>query len=107
MPELVVILSTCPDAASAERIARALVEERLAACVNCVPGLRSFYRWQEQIQADAEVLLVIKSAADRFEAVEALVRKLHPYELPELIAVPLTTGSAPYLAWLRAEIGER
>lgn len=106
MPNLEVLLCTCPDADVAEQIARALVGERLAACVNLVPGLRSFYRWQGEVAEDGEVLLIIKTPGDRFQAVEALVHTLHPYELPELIAVPITTGSMAYLAWLREETGE-
>ncbi|HET7569583.1 MAG TPA: divalent-cation tolerance protein CutA [Gammaproteobacteria bacterium] len=101
--ELFTLFCTCPDAACAEAIAKALVEERLAACVNLVPGLRSFYRWEGRVLDDSEVLLIVKTAQERLEAVEARVAELHPYELPELIAVPITTGSARYLAWLRDE----
>ncbi|HET8551284.1 MAG TPA: divalent-cation tolerance protein CutA [Gammaproteobacteria bacterium] len=101
--ELFTLFCTCPDAACAADMAKALVEERLAACVNLVPGLRSFYRWKGQVQEESEVLLIIKTAQERFEAVEERIAELHPYELPELLAVPITTGSAAYLAWLREE----
>lgn len=93
-------LSTCPDADTAARIARVLVEERLAACVNRVPGVASTYRWQGAVHDDAEVLLLIKSTRSRFEALRARLLELHPYEVPELVAVEITAGSPAYLEWL-------
>lgn len=103
-PDVVcVALSTAPDAESGARIARALVEERLAACVNLVPGVRSIYRWQERIEDEGECLLVIKTRRERVEALDARLRALHPYELPELVALPVAAGSAPYLAWVAGE----
>ena len=98
-----VVLLTAPDAACAERLARALVEERLAACVNVVPGVRSFYRWQGAVEAAAELLLVAKTRADRAEALAARVKELHPYELPEVLTLPAAGGSAAYLDWVRTE----
>ena len=95
--------STCPDAASAEAVARALVDERLAACVNQLPGLRSTYRWQGQVEQAEEVLLLIKTTADRLDAMTARLRELHPYELPELIAVEVRAGLPAYLDWVAAE----
>lgn len=92
---------TCPDAQIAERIAQSLVEARLAACVNIIPGLRSVYRWKGKIESDAECLLLIKTQAFRIAAVTEWVRRLHPYELPEIIAVPVVAGHAPYLDWVR------
>jgi len=100
---VLVVFCTCPDEASAARIAHALVEERLAACVNRVPGLRSTYRWKDAVHEDSEVLLVIKTAEDRFEALRERVVALHPYELPELIAVKVAAGLAPYLRWIEVE----
>ena len=100
---VLVVFCTCPDEASAARIAHALVEERLAACVNRVPGLRSTYRWKDAVHEDSEVLLVIKTAEDRFEALRERVVALHPYELPEVIAVKVAAGLAPYLRWVVAE----
>ena len=91
---------TCPDAASADRIADALVEARLAACVNQLPGLRSVYRWQGGIERSDEVLLVIKTTADRLDALTEQVRALHPYELPELLAFEVAGGLAAYLDWV-------
>ena len=95
-------LSTCPDTESAVRIARTLVEERLAACVNRLPGVASTYRWQGKIHEDAEVLLLIKTTRARFDALRARLLELHPYEVPELIALDIADGSAAYLAWLSA-----
>ncbi|MBS0226472.1 MAG: divalent-cation tolerance protein CutA [Proteobacteria bacterium] len=98
-----ICLSTCPDATSADRIATALVEERLAACVNVLPGVRSTYRWQGQIQRDDEVLLVIKTTDDRLAALRERLTALHPYELPELIAVEAASGLPAYLDWIATE----
>jgi periplasmic divalent cation tolerance protein len=93
---------SCPDAASAQAIAEALVGERLAACVNRLPGIQSTYRWQGAVVSDTEELLLIKTTAARFDALKARLLDLHPYELPELIAVPVTCGHAAYLDWVRA-----
>jgi len=95
-----IVLTTCPDTACAERIARALVEEGLAACVNILPPMRSIYRWKGKIEDATEQLLVIKSAVARFPAIRDRLRTLHPYELPEIIAVPIADGLPEYLAWL-------
>lgn len=97
------ILCTCPDGESAARIARVLVEEHLAACVNRVPGLTSVYRWQGEIHEDGEVLLLIKTRRELFEALRARLVALHPYDVPEVIALEITAGHAPYLEWLSAE----
>ena len=94
---------TCPDADSAERIAAALVAERLAACVNLLPGLRSVYRWQGKVEAAAEVLLLVKTSAEAYPALQERLRQLHPYELPELLAVEAASGLPEYLQWLAAE----
>lgn len=99
-------LCTCPDAACAATIAQALVEERLAACVSQLPGLQSVYRWQGKVEQAAEVLLLIKTTDDRLAALTARVQALHPYELPELIAVETSGGLAPYLAWVAEQTRE-
>jgi periplasmic divalent cation tolerance protein len=98
-----VAFATAPDEAVALRIARALVEERLAACANLVPGVRSIYRFRGVVEDEREVLLVIKTCADRIEALAERLRALHPYEVPELVVVPTAGGLAPYLDWVRAE----
>lgn len=95
-------LCTCPDTATGERIARTLVEDRLAACVNLLPGVVSIYRWQGRLQRDAEVLLLIKTTRDRYPALQARLPLLHPYELPELLAVEAADGLPAYLHWLAA-----
>lgn len=100
MVDCQLILSTCPDTEVAERIADALVDQKLAACVNLVPGLRSVYRWKGQRERAEEVLLIIKSRTQDYSAVEKALRALHPYELPEIIAVPVSAGLPAYLAWL-------
>jgi len=98
--ERVVVLSTVGSADDAERIAAALVERRLAACVNVVAGVRSIYRWKGRVETEDERLLVIKTRRDRFEAVKEALLALHPYELPEAIVLTIEAGHAPYLAWL-------
>jgi periplasmic divalent cation tolerance protein len=96
----VVALSTVGSAEDAERIARALVERRLAACVNVVPGVASVYRWKGEICRDQEWLLVVKTRGEKLDALREALVALHPYELPELVALPIEAGHAPYLAWL-------
>ena len=95
-----VALSTVGSAEDADRLARALVERRLAACVNVVPGVVSHYRWKGELQRDEERLLVIKTRTERIEALREALRELHPYELPELVAFEISEGSPAYLKWL-------
>lgn len=95
-----VVLCTVPDAKTGEQIGRALVGEALAACVNVVPGLSSIYRWKQDVMQDSECLLVIKTRDSLFEAVQKRIQALHPYELPEVVAVPIVAGSAAYLNWI-------
>jgi periplasmic divalent cation tolerance protein len=104
-PEAIVVLCSVPEMAVAERIATALLADELAACVNCVPGVRSLYRWEERIQDDNEVLLVIKTRAACFVALEAAIRARHPYEVPEIIALPVTAGATSYLQWIGQATG--
>jgi periplasmic divalent cation tolerance protein len=103
MTDALVVLVTTPSADQAAALARALVEERLAACGNVIPGLRSIYRWEGQVQDEPEALLVLKTTRSRFEALRERVLALHPYEVPEVIALPVEVGSAPYLAWIAGE----
>jgi len=98
--ERVVAFSTVGKAEDAERIARALVERRLAACVNVVAGLVSLYRWKGAVVREEEVLLVIKTRSERLEALREALVALHPYDVPELVALPVEGGHPPYLAWL-------
>lgn len=100
--EPLLALCTCPDAATAERLASALVDERLAACVNILPGITSVYRWDGRVERDAEVLLLIKTVVARFEAVRERLVALHPYEVPEVIATPIAAGLPAYLDWIAA-----
>ncbi|MEZ5541475.1 MAG: divalent-cation tolerance protein CutA [Pseudomonadota bacterium] len=99
-----IALCTVPDTDHADRIAGILVEERLAACVNIIPGLVSVYRWQDGLQRDAEALLLIKTVPDAFPRLQERIRALHPYELPEIISVPIQTGQAEYLQWLQDNV---
>lgn len=95
-----VTLCTVPDRESGERIATALVDEHLAACVNLVPGLSSTYRWQGKVEKASECLLIIKTVAGRFEAVKNRIKSLHSYDLPEIIAFRISDGSPDYLKWI-------
>ena len=99
--EYVVVFITAPGVEEAERIAAALVEERLAACVNVLPGCRSIYRWEGALQHDDEALMIVKSSRAAFAALEKRVVELHTYDVPEVIAVDLTDISAGYLAFLK------
>lgn len=99
-----VVLTTAGSEEVASRIARALVERRLAACVNILPGARSFYRWRGGVSDDPEVLLVVKTAEDLLPAVQRAVRELHTYELPEGILLPVQGGDPAYLAWLEESL---
>jgi len=98
------ILCTCPNSAIAEQLASLLVEQRLAACINIVPGLTSIYRWQGKIEKDTEVLLLIKTTQDRYAGVESAIQQHHPYELPEIIAVTVDEGSPDYLRWITSSM---
>jgi len=104
--EHLVVFSTVAKAEDAERIARALVEQRLAACVNVVPGLVSLYRWKGELQRDEERLLVIKTRRERYAALQQALQSLHPYELPEIVALPVEAGSPAYLAWIDENVRE-
>lgn len=95
-----VVLSTCPDRETAERIADALVTGHHAACVNIIPGLTSVYRWAGEVHRDPELLVVAKTTRAAFPRLESTIRENHPDELPEIIAVPVATGLAGYLRWV-------
>lgn len=104
MTDKIIVLSTCNSAEQASRVARHLVEQRVAACVNIIAGARSVYRWKDQIEDEAEWLLVIKSRRALLGAVRAEIEKIHSYEVPEVVALQVVDGSENYLAWLDQEL---
>ncbi len=98
-----IVITSLPDRESAEKLASLLVDRRLAACVNLLPPCDSVYRWRGEIQRDEEHPLLIKTTEDRYAALEVLIRANHPYELPEIIAVPIVQGLPAYLQWVESE----
>ena len=104
MTNKIIVLSTAANEEEAERIARRLVEEKLAACVNVVPGVQSFYRWEGKIERSGEWLLVIKSSREHFERIRTALEKLHSYDVPEVVALPIVDGSKNYLNWMESEL---
>jgi len=104
MTDKIVVLTTCDSEQHAEKLARHLVEQRVAACVNLLPKARSIYRWNEKIEDSTEWMLIIKSRRDLFAALRAEIQKLHTYETPALIALPVVDGSESYLAWFDAQL---
>ncbi|HEX5229157.1 MAG TPA: divalent-cation tolerance protein CutA [Bryobacteraceae bacterium] len=107
MTDKIIVLSTCGSAEEAARVARALVEKRLAACVNIVPGVRSVYRWKDAIEDQEEALLVIKTSRPLMDDLRAEIEKMHSYEVPEVIALPVVDGSEQYLAWMNRELAHK
>ena len=101
--EPLLILTNLPDVASAEKLARVLVERRAAACVNVLPACRSIYRWHGAVETAEEIPLLIKTTAANYSLIEEIVRAQHPYDVPELIATPITHGLPAYLDWLATE----
>ncbi|MFZ5465632.1 MAG: divalent-cation tolerance protein CutA [Pseudomonadota bacterium] len=101
--EILLVLTNLPDADAASRLARALVEQRLVACANVLAPCRSVYRWRGAIEEAEEVPLLLKTSAQRYAELEAAIKAHHPYELPEIIAVPLARGLPAYLDWVAAE----
>ncbi|MBM3725945.1 MAG: divalent-cation tolerance protein CutA [Acidobacteria bacterium] len=100
----IVVLCTCASAPEAQSLARALVTEQLAACVNVLPGATSIYRWQGAVEESAEVLLAIKSSAGLFEELRERIAALHSYAVPEIVALPIAAGAPSYLQWLAGEL---
>ena len=103
MSTTVIILTNVPSPALARDIARHLVENRLAACVNIMPAMQSVYRWQEQVEQAEEVALIIKTTSERYSDVEQAISAMHPYDVPEIIAVPVAAGLPEYLDWVVSE----
>jgi periplasmic divalent cation tolerance protein len=104
MTDSIVVLTTCSTEADAERMARALISARLVACVSVVPQVRSFYRWKGEVESTGECLLLMKTSRDSFGPLAEELEKLHPYEVPELLALPVVAGSANYLNWLAGNL---
>ncbi len=100
------VLTTVPDAETGERLGRTLVEERLAACANVLPGVVSVYRWKGEIERSAEALVILKTTEERLPALQARAVELHPYDVPEVLALPVGAGHPPYLAWVDQEVGD-
>jgi periplasmic divalent cation tolerance protein len=101
--EALLVLCTAPDPEVGAVLARGLVDARLAACVNLIPGMRSFYRWDDEVQDDGEVQMLIKTRRARLAEVEQWLTDNHPYDVPEVLALPITAGATAYLRWLQAE----
>ena len=100
LDKYIMIMTTCPDMPAAEKIANQLVDKRLAACVQIVPGVKSFFHWQGKVENAAEHLLLIKTVSDKYTEIEGIIISLHSYEVPEIITVPVTTGLRDYLTWI-------
>ena len=103
MTDAILVLCTCPDEASADRLCERLLDQRLAACISQLPGLTSVYRWQGKIERAREIQLIIKSRVELFEPLRQCILAHHPYEVPEILALPASQGHQPYLDWLREE----
>lgn len=101
--DALIVLTNCPDEATANAIALAVVEEKLAACVNILPRMQSIYRWQGTVESASEIALLIKSTATNYPALEKRIAELHPYDVPEIIALPIRHGLPSYLNWLATE----
>ncbi|HSW38716.1 MAG TPA: divalent-cation tolerance protein CutA [Acidobacteriota bacterium] len=103
----IIVLSTVDSRDLGKKIANALVEAGDAACVNIIPGMTSIYRWEGKVCNEEECLLVIKSSTEKFEIIRETIKRLHSYQVPEIIAVPATAGDTEYLAWMRASLSTR
>lgn len=104
MPRAILIFSTCDSQEEGERIANALVNESLAACVNLIPGVKSVYRWQGRVETASELLLLIKTTPEYADQVQQRLAELHSYDTPEILEMPVERGSEKYLAWLRSSV---
>lgn len=102
-PQLILVMTNVSETSTAHKIARQLIEQRLAACVNCLPAVQSLYRWQGEIEESTEITLLIKTTRISYAEVEATIKMLHPYQLPEIIAVPIVDGLPQYLGWIEQE----
>jgi len=102
----VTVFCTVPDEKTAEKISKTLVEEKLAACCNIIRNIRSIYAWEGKIYDDPELLIIIKTRAAAFERIEKRIGELHPYNVPEIIALPIVVGNKPYLNWVKENVHE-
>jgi len=102
---VLVVLTTTPNSEIAELIGRTLVVERLAACANVLPGVTSIFRWKGAVERDSETLMILKTTATELDALRARVMELHPYEVPEVLALPVEAGHEPYLEWVFSSVG--
>jgi periplasmic divalent cation tolerance protein len=107
MPQTLLVIANCPDEETANAIALASVEARLAACVNILPRVQSIYRWQGAVESATEIPLLLKSTATSYPALETLIRERHPYDVPEIVALPVAHGLPAYLNWVAAETLQR
>jgi periplasmic divalent cation tolerance protein len=107
MTDKIVVLNTCASTEEAQKVARALVEKRLAACVNIIPGVRSVYRWKDAIEEEEEVLLFIKTSRVLLDELRGEIERLHSYEVPEVIALSVVDGSERYLTWMSRELAHK
>jgi len=105
--DCIVVYITAPTVEDAQSLARSLVKEKLAACVNIIRGIQSIYQWNDAIETDQELLLICKSRTERFDSLKKRVQALHPYDVPEIISIPIQNGSEPYLNWVRDNTGPR
>ena len=105
MTDAILVLTTLPNADAAAELAKSVVNEKLAACANLFPALRSIYKWQGKVQDENEVLVLFKTRQEHYENLKARILELHPYEVPEILAIPVEQGYAAYLEWLAAETG--
>ena len=103
MDQALLVLTNVPDVECAQWVARTLIEARLAACVNLLPAVQSMYRWQGKIEEATEITLLIKTTSQHYDNLQQVIVKLHPYDVPEIIATPIVTGYAPYLQWIATE----
>ena len=103
MDQALLVLANVPDLECAQLVARTLIESRLAACVNLLPAVQSIYRWQGKIEEATEITLLIKTTSQHYDSLQQVIVKLHPYDVPEIIAIPIVAGYAPYLQWIATE----
>jgi periplasmic divalent cation tolerance protein len=103
MEQVLLVMTNLPDVTAGKKMAHALIQSRLVACVNLLPGVQSIYRWQGQVEEASEIMLQIKTTTSRYQQLQQAILDAHPYALPEVIAIPVSYGHAPYLHWIASE----